>query len=63
MTEIQLIAFGGVIALLLLRQPITAIVWILSIALNVLSEETIIPGIVSLIFVSIFLNFNKAANN
>lgn len=61
MTETQTIAFGGIIALLLLRQPLIAIAWILSIALNVLPEENLVPGIAILVFVSIFLSFNKEA--
>jgi hypothetical protein len=61
MTETQTIAFGGIIVLLLLRQPLIAIAWILSIALNVLPEENLIPGIAILVFVSIFLSFNREA--
>ncbi|NOH00631.1 MAG: hypothetical protein HND47_00975 [Chloroflexi bacterium] len=62
MTEAQTIAFGGVIALLLLRQPLIAITWILAIALNVLPEESLIPGIAILIFISIFLSFKREAD-
>jgi hypothetical protein len=62
MSEAQLITFGGVIALLILRQPLIAIAWVLVVVLSVLPSENLVPGIALLIFVSIFLNFNREAN-
>lgn len=62
MTEVQTITFGGVMVLLLLRQPIIAIAWILSVALGVLPDEMLVPGIVSLIFISLFLVYKREAD-
>lgn len=62
MTEVQTITFGGVMVLLLLRQPIIAIAWILSVALGVLPNEMLVPGIVALIFISLFLVYKREAD-
>ncbi|MCK6566976.1 MAG: hypothetical protein HUU12_02500 [Anaerolineales bacterium] len=62
MTETQTIAFGGVIALLLLKQPMIAIVWILAITLGILPNDMLIPGIAMMLFVSIFINYKREAD-
>lgn len=62
MTEVQTITFGGVMVLLMLRQPIIAIAWILSVALGVLPDEMLVPGIVALIFISLFLVYKREAD-
>ena len=61
MNELQALTYGGVLALLILRQPLYAIIYILSVDFRVLDINSVIVGLAALIGISIFQNFNREA--
>jgi hypothetical protein len=61
MNEIQALTYGGVLVLLILRQPLYAIIYILSVVFNVLDDKSVIVGLVALIGISLFQAFNSEA--
>jgi hypothetical protein len=61
MTENQLIVFGGVTGLLMLRQPLFAVAWILAVWSNVLPDTYYLQGLMLFFLIAIWLKFQKVS--
>ena len=61
MTSDQALVFGGVVVLLILRQPLYAIVWLCAVFFGVLDSAYYLQGLVLILFVSLFQLINTEA--
>jgi hypothetical protein len=61
MNENQLIVFGGVVGMLILRQPLFAVAWILAVWSNALSKTYYLQGLLLFLLIALWLKFQKVS--